>query len=250
MTLTREAAAAVPMLGVEEEARLIAAWQRDRDAAARERLVAAYMRLCYAVAARYARNEDHVGDLAQCGVFGLMRALDMFDPARGTRFSTYCRRWVQNFVSNGAGSVATVVSLPPRVFIDARMGRVPAGRGDPALAAAAGYVALDMPLSGEAGATPGDMLACGDPRPDELVAEASSAGLRAAVLGRAMLSLKEREREVVRRRRLSETPERLEDIARDLGVTRERVRQIEVAALARMRDAMARDGHGRSILDA
>jgi RNA polymerase sigma factor (sigma-70 family) len=236
------------MLKPSEEARLIDAWQRGRDASARERVVAAYARLCYRIAAQYARNDDHVEDLAQCGAFGIMRALDMFDPSRGTRFSTYSRRWVQNFVAANAGAVATVVSVPARTFIDVRMGRVPEGRNDPAVAASLGGVPIDAALPGTDGVTLADRIACHRPDPEECAAASSSQRRRVDAIARAMLSLRSREREVLARRRLAEDPETLDDIATDFGVTRERVRQIEVAAIERLRAALEGHGHGADLI--
>src|SRR5690606_18889269 len=109
------------MLKPHEETRLIKEWQQNKDERAKERIVRAYMRSCYAVAARYSRNETHIRDLAQEGSLGVCRALDKFDASYNVRFSTYCFYWIENFVADAASRTMNVIYVPSRVFLESRM---------------------------------------------------------------------------------------------------------------------------------
>jgi len=235
------------MLAPGEEARLIAAWQRDRDEGARDRIVRAYARLCYGVAARYASNPDRMEDLAQEGMFGLMRAIDLYDPSRGTRFSTYGRMWIRSFVSNAVARVSTVVDVPARTFLSIRSGRVEAGM-EAAVAASSPHVSLDASSKdGEFDLV--ERLASPERNPEEVMDAISTREYHARLVGASLSRLTERERAIVVRRSLSAVPETLEEIAAGLGLTRERVRQIEAGAHAKMRRELERRAGGGAILD-
>ena len=242
MALSRSAALAVPMLTPDEEESFIRAWQERGDTDARDRIVRAYARLCYKIAASYSPNPDHVEDLAQEGSFGILRALEKFDPSRGVKFSTYSRFWVHNFVAARASQVVNVISVPSRAFIDARMGRIPEGRNDHAVAAAQPFVALDAPAGESGGESVMDRMACSRPTPEEAASEATAQEAFRAAISAAMASLTERERTVIESRRLSDPPKTLEEISDEFGVTRERIRQIEVAAMQKLRNALVAGG--------
>lgn len=242
MALSRSAALAVPMLKPDEEERLIRAWKLGGDVSARDRIVHAYARLCYRIAAGYSSNPDHIEDLAQEGVFGILRALDKFDPGKGVKFSTYSRFWVHNFIAARASQVVSVISVPSRAFIDARMGRIPPGRNDHAVAAVQPFVALDSPAGEEGGESLMDRMACPRPNPEEAASAATAQKAYSAAIKAAMETLAPRERAVIEARRLSDPPRTLEEISVEFGVTRERVRQIEVAALQKLRSALEAGG--------
>lgn len=239
-----------PMLGPDEERDLVARWRRDRDPAARERLIRSHVRLCYSVASRYDNNEEHVRDLAQEGVFGLMRAVEKFNPACGTRFATYARWWVMTSVGQAAARVASVVDMPSRTFLEARGG----GFDNPALAwearqAARGEVPLDAPVGEDGETTVGDLLRCTAPDPEAAAMQADRAALLRRSIERGMReAMSAREAEVLRRRRLGERGETLDQIARDFGVSRERVRQIEGAAVAKLGRHLRESGFPRHML--
>src|SRR3546814_5489994 len=95
---------------------------------------------------------------------GIMRAANKYDPTRGIRFATYARCWIRTFVATAAAQVETVVDMPARTFSDARMGRLPEGEQQKALAAASGVMALDAPL-GYGALSAKDLLPC--PRPED-----------------------------------------------------------------------------------
>lgn len=240
MVLTRSSALAQPLLGPEREEALIRAWQTDRDERARDAIVRSYMRLCYGMAARYSRNEEHVADLAQEGVWGILEALNRYDPSRGVKFSTYSRFWIRNFISAAVARVCSPVSVPSRVYMDARMGRIPEGFNEAAIAASKPQVDLDAPGDGKEVLS--RSIEHDGPDPEEAAIAASLQESYAAAVSVAFEALSERERDVVRRRRLSDLLATLEEIAMSHGVTRERIRQVEKAAMEKLEAALVGSG--------
>lgn len=231
-----------PMLKVDEELRLVAAWQHRKDPSALEMLVRSHARLAYAMAARYSRNPSHIQDLAQEGMLGIVKAADRFRPECGTRFATYSKWWIMTFVSSAVAKVSTVVDMPSRTFLDAKMGKLPEAEQAIAFSAASGGVALDAPIGEDGDMTVLDLMECPRPNPEAAAEKHSTQDFYVASLKAAMRTLRPREAEVLKRRKLTETPETLEEIADDLGVTRERVRQIESQALNKLKKALMTGG--------
>jgi RNA polymerase sigma-32 factor len=247
-TLNYREAINEPMMTPTEEVDVIHAWHTRREARALDRLVRSHARLAYSIASRYSRNPDHVEDLAQQGIIGLMKAAEKFNPTLGTRFATYARWWVTTEVSTAASRVSTVVDIPSKTFLEAKMQRLPEGRQELAQMAAFGAVALDAPLGEDGDSSAMDMLECPRPNPEEMaIRNGNETFYRKAIL-KAMEGLKPRERMVLVRRRLSEEPETLEQIAKDLMVTRERVRQIEMIAMGKLTKAIMAMDIPKSVL--
>jgi RNA polymerase sigma factor (sigma-70 family) len=153
------------MLSRERELELVAAWRERGDKSARDLLISSHMKLCYGIASRYEKNESRVDDLAQSGVFGLFKALETYDPAHGTRFSTWARWWVTNEVDRAQRGVSMVVDMPARTYRRSRA----ADDGSPdewdARMAARGEVPLDAPIGSLGEATLLDTLASDAPDP-------------------------------------------------------------------------------------
>jgi RNA polymerase sigma-32 factor len=239
-----------PMLTQEEELELIARWRTSRDESAKDRLICTHMRICYAVAARYDNNEEHIKDLAQEGVFGLMVAIEKFDETRGVRFAAYAKWWVMNEVAKNSSTVATVIDIPPRLYLGARGG----GFDDESIPwearqAARGGVPLDAPISDDSEATVIETLQDKRPDPEEASLELNRLEVFKTSVDKALATaMNEREAIVLRRRALSETPDTLEEISADLNVSRERVRQIEAAAIGKLRKYLISSGFPRSLL--
>jgi RNA polymerase sigma factor (sigma-70 family) len=230
------------------------------DIEARERLIGRLLPLVSSLARRFRAEGLDQTDLIQEGIVGLLRALDRYDPERGVPFAAYATWWIRHSLQDARSDFIRPFRLPPKALrrlsqlrsehqriyqAERRSAAIAelAERTDVeldqarALAAADGRVrSLDEPIegAGEVG-TLGDLLA------DPLSADAYEQVVE-SVAGeqlRALLSrLTDRERDVVRARfGFDGEPERLVDIGERLGISAERVRQIEERALAKLRQA-------------
>ena len=247
----------------------LAAWPLDQDAlragaAARAAFVAANGRLVVALARRYQHRGLPLDDLVQEGAVGLLRAIDLFDPARGYKFSTYAVWWIKQALRRALARQVPLAHVPDNVQMErAHLARqahaLHAALGHPpsraALAAALGLprarvdalaaplpapVPLDLTVGDAETMTLGDLLP--DPkalRPDDVAeAQERAAAVRAALAA----TLDPRAHAVlVARYGLDGAPPRtLQEIGQRLGLTRERVRQIEARALWQLRSPALR----------
>jgi RNA polymerase sigma factor (sigma-70 family) len=238
LTLSRATALAQPILRREEERKLIALWQSRRPPEALERITLAYMRVCFNIASYYTSNPEHLKDLSQEGVFGIHRALDEFDSSYGTRFSTFVRRYIQNAIADKVSATSTDITIPSRVLLDARSGRTTANENPAAHAVIAPSVMFDAPNSD--GLPVMEIFPDAAPNPEENAAKSSQEDYFKKLVSSALGELSARERDIVVRRHLTDPPDTLEEIGRDLGVTRERVRQLEAASMAKIGRHVAR----------
>ncbi|MNU40305.1 RNA polymerase principal sigma factor HrdA [compost metagenome] len=239
MTLSRTTALAQPILPRAEERRLIASWKDSRSPEALERITLAYMRVCFNIASYYSSNPEHVKDLAQEGVFGIHRALDEYDASYGTLFSTFVRRYIQNSVADKVSATSTDVTIPSRVLLDARAGRTNAENSPAAFAVIAPSVLFDAPNTGD-GLPVAETFADSAPSPEENAAKSSQEDYFKRLIASALQILPSRERDIIVRRHLTDPGETLEEIGRDLGITRERVRQLEAASMTKIRRHVGR----------
>lgn len=246
------------------EARLIAAAQAG-DARARELLVEDLMPRVVALAGRFRRSGVEVGDLLQEGYLAIFDALRRFDPARGTPFWAYAAPWVRGAMFRLAHDHSRPFRLPPQALTDlGRLKRAAAqfmdegkvdvtmmqiarrcgldlGRAEALAAAGAPPRSLDDPVGSD-----GEGSALVDVLPDRRAEEAYDAVVENASRPelRALLgALSARERDVLSRRNgIGRERQTLDAVARDLGVTKERVRQIESRAVAKLRAAAMPEG--------
>ena len=259
-----------PYLTREREAELVDLGYRLGSEAAKSELVLSHMRMSVALASRFRNYGLPLGDLIQEGNIGLLEAARRFDPSHGTRFYTYASLWmraaIQNYVLNNwslvkIGTSATQKSLffnlrkvrariesrgsAPRIEVDAEIARkfgVTVTQVEFAEARLGADHSLNAPVSDEDdGIEFIDRLADGGLRPDEAIEQQSDADDRRATVQRGMAALDDREKLIVSCRWLCEHEDAatLADLSRRLGVSRERVRQIEERALAKMREALA-----------
>lgn len=267
------------MLDVETEHALAIAWRDRRDAEALHRLVTAHMRLAISMASKYRKYGAPVGDLIQEAGLGLMKAADKFDPDRGVRFSTYAMWWIkasiQDFVMRNWSSVRTgstgsqkalffnlrrvegqiqreAAELGERLDPHQLRARVAQQIGVPLADVemmsgrlAGGDVSLNVHQAGDAdGREWIETIADEAPGADEVVAEGRDSAVLRGWLDEALDGLSERERRIIVERRLREVPRTLAALGDDLNLSKERVRQIEVAALGKMRRTLEAQGAG------
>jgi len=262
-----------PYLEREEEKDLATRWREDHDPGALHRLTASHMRLVIAMAARFRHFGLPMADLIQEGNVGLLEAAARFEPERDIRFSTYATWWIraaiQDYILRNwsivrGGTSSTQKSL----FFNLRRLRAKLARGGIAIeahhlhqqiAAAIGVsmddVALmDARLSGSdlslnapiqdgesASSDRQDFLVDGAPLQDELVQDEIDTGRWSGWLQDAMATLSPREARILKERRLKDDGETLESLGATLGISKERVRQIESRALEKLRVALTRD---------
>ncbi|WP_422363977.1 RNA polymerase factor sigma-32 [Pyruvatibacter mobilis] len=265
-----------PLLEADHELNLARAWHEHQDEDALHELTSAYMRLVIAMAAKFRVYGLPMGDLVQEGNVGLMQAAQRFDPERGVRFSTYASWWIRSSIQDyilrnwsivRTGTTAAQKSLffnlrRLRALINdgGRASMTPEGRdfiADKLRVPLRDVEAMESRLSASdrslnatvPGAEGGesasmewqDMLADDRPDPEDQTREAHDAEVRRRWLARALETLNERELFIIKRRRLSEDGQTLEALGEQLGISKERVRQVEHQALNKLRAALLKE---------
>jgi RNA polymerase sigma-32 factor len=257
-----------PTLTVEREQELARNWHQTGDSAAIHELVGSHLKLVIKVARGLAGYGLPLVDLVAEGNVGLMRAAARFDPDRGFRFSTYAIWWVrasmQEYVLQSWSLVKIgTTATQKKLFFNLR--RLKAGlheldnanlSGDAVSAIAADLdvtaddvIDMNCRLSGRddsLNATPSsdvgtewlDFLADQRPSQEEIVGEHEEARARRDLMNRAVASLNTRERVILVERRLRETPPTLDELSHRFSVSNERIRQIELRAVEKLRIAI------------
>lgn len=257
---------AAPLLSREEEFALARRWRENQDERALHSLVRAYGRLVVAMAARFRRYGLPVGDLVQEGNVGLMQAAARFDAGRDVRFSTYASWWIkaamQDFVLRNWSIVRTGTTAPQKsLFFNLRRlrAKIEEASGQPLDDAGRAEIAetlnvsqndvilMEQRLSGLDQSLNATISEDGEeevqsflpdpgPSPEEVVIGLRDAETRSKWLKEALDTLSPREQRIIRERRLSEQGVTLEQLGESLGVSKERVRQLENRALAKLRE--------------
>ena len=268
-TLSRQARAA-ELLDAETETALARAWRDKGDEAALHRLITAYMRLAISLAARFRRYGAPMNDLTQEAALGLMKAAEKFDPDRGVRFSTYAMWWikasVQDYVLRNWSMVRTGSTSGQKALffnmarVKARIQRESPGLQGDALAlrvaetlgvTRAEVALMEGRLSGmdaslntatsadAEGREWIDLLEDEHPQAAVQVEMARDGAKVKDWLVDAMKALSARERRIVSARRLADQPMTLESLGAEMGLSKERIRQLEAAAYAKLRRNLA-----------
>ncbi|HET9930057.1 MAG TPA: RNA polymerase factor sigma-32 [Polyangiaceae bacterium] len=254
-----------PQLSREEELELLRRWREEQDDDARQSIVESHLRYVVAISLRYRRYGMPIGELIAEGNFGIVHALDKFDPTRGTRFVTYAAYWIRAYILNhiircwslvGVGSGA----LRSKMFFKLRRERVRitnlVGEGDQAdemLAQAlelpkarvvsmvrrleARDVSLDAKVFDDSATTLADTLLATDASQEERFGASELGDHLRDLLRDAVAALDKRERYIVEKRLMADSEDELSlaEIGRRLGVSRERARQLEARAKRKLK---------------
>ncbi|MFL5924579.1 MAG: RNA polymerase sigma factor RpoD/SigA [Gaiellaceae bacterium] len=260
LSLFMHRAGRYPLLTAAEEVALAKRVERG-DAAAKERMINSNLRLVISIAKRYQRKDLPLLDLVQEGVIGLNRAVEKFDWRKGFKFSTYATWWIRQACQRAISNQSATIRIPTHVNerrvklaraqtrLEAQLGRKPTREElaeeaeldlvhvEEALDAVEANVSLNRPIGSEEDGELGDLF--NDQNADSPEEEAVDS-LRRREVREAIAGLPERQRRIIELRfGIGGEPKALEAIGKELGITRERVRQLEAEALARLQDDLA-----------
>ncbi|MEN3950132.1 RNA polymerase factor sigma-32 [Iodidimonas sp. SYSU 1G8] len=269
-----KAATDARLLGKEEEFDLARRWRDDHDHAALQQLMGAYLRLVISMASKYRHYGLPANDLVQEGCLGLIQAADRFEPERDIRFSTYASWWIrsaiQDYVLRNWSIVRTgTTAAQKKLFFNLRRLRSLIGQStgnDSAAPISAetrqriatqlgvkqqevdymearltgGDQSVNAPVGEEGDNEWQDYIADDRAIPEDAVMTAHDTQIRLGWLKQAMETLTEREKLIIQERRLGEESVTLAVLGDQLGISKERVRQIEHQALGKLRKALLR----------
>ncbi|MFM7027645.1 MAG: RNA polymerase sigma factor RpoH [Chakrabartia sp.] len=268
-----------PILTAEEEYMLAKRFEEHQDTEAAAKLVTSHLRLVAKIAMGYRGYGLPVSELIAEGNIGLMQGVKKFEPDRGFRLATYAMWWIkasiQEFILRSWSLVKLgTTAAQKKLFFNLRrmkknldayedgdlrpedvrkiatdlgvteeevisMNRRMLGGGD---------TSLNVSLNEDGEGQWQDSLVDTGPLQDEIVAEAEERVQRHALLIEAMQNLTDREKQILTERRLVDEPRTLEELSQEFGVSRERVRQIEVRAFEKLQKAMMRIASERHLL--
>ena len=270
-----------PMLSAEEEYTLANRWQVHKDTNAAHQLVTSHLRLVAKIAMGYKGYGLPITDIISEGNIGLMQAAQKFDPEKGFRLTTYAMWWIKaamqeyilrswSLVKIGTTAVqkklffnlrsaknriqayeegdlkqenlekiSNQLNVPEKEVIN--MNRRLSG-GDPSLNAS---IKTDGEQTGEWQ----DWLESDEPNQEETYSEREEENLRKEMINESLQVLNERELDIIQTRKLSDTPTTLEDLSEKYNISRERIRQIEVRALEKVKEALEQSMSERKIID-
>lgn len=257
-----------PILGAEEEYMLAKRWQEHQDPKAAEKLVGSHLRLVAKIASGYRGYGLSVVDLIAEGNVGLMQALRKYDPEKGFRFSTYAMWWIraniQEYILHSWSLVKIgTTAAQKKLFFNLRRLKGEMQTLDETIISAqtikniaeelkvteqeviemskrlsGGDKSLNAPLKEEGVDQWQDWLVDEEPSHDLQIMDRDETKQKNILLETALKSLSERDYYIIKERRLKEPPATLETLSANLGISRERVRQIEIRAFEKLQKAV------------
>jgi RNA polymerase sigma-32 factor len=270
-----------PMLAPEEEYMLARSWREHGDRDAAHRLVTSHLRLVAKIAMGYRGYGLPIGEVISEGNVGLMQAVKRFEPEKGFRLATYAMWWIRASIQEYILRSWSLVKMgttasQKKLFFNLRKAKSAISafqEGDlhpdqvDIIATKLGVqkdevVSMNRRLSGPDASLNAPMRVDGESEwqdwledtsavsQETQVAESEERTQRMSLLEAAMIDLSDRERHILTERRLKDDPTTLEDLASQYGVSRERVRQIEVRAFEKLQKAMLAAARDKNLVDA
>jgi len=270
-----------PLLKPEEEYMLAKRWQEHQDPQAATKLVTSHLRLVAKIAMGYRGYGLPVSELISEGNIGLMQGVKKFEADRGFRLATYAMWWIkasiQEYILRSWSLVKIgTTAAQKKLFFNLRrmkgkLNAIEDGDLRPEdLAKIAhdlgvteaevtsmnrrmskgGDTSLNAPLREDGEGEWQDWLADEGPTQDVLAADREESDIRHSLLAESLSTLNERERHILTQRRLIDEPQTLEDLSQEYGISRERVRQIEVRAFEKLQKEMVRLSTERRLIEA
>src|SRR3954467_7568903 len=257
-----------PMLEPDEEYMLAKRWKEAQDADAAHRLVTSHLRLVAKIAMGYRGYGLPLSELISEGNVGMMQAVKRFDPERGFRLATYAMWWIraaiQEYILHSWSLVKMgTTAAQKKLFFNLRklkgqMQAIEGGAAPPEQVTkiaprlgvpeeevvnmnrrlAAPDSSLNAPVKAEGDMEWQDWLVDDTPNQEARLGDSQELGQRKHMLAQALKGLSDRERHIIAERRLVDEPKTLEDLSSKYGISRERVRQIEVRAFDKLQKAM------------
>ncbi len=270
-----------PMLTKDEEFMLAKSWREHSDTQAAHRLVTSHLRLVAKIAMGYRGYGLPIGEVISEGNVGLMQAVKKFEPDKGFRLATYAMWWIrasiQEYILRSWSLVKMgTTAAQKKLFFNLRKAKSEISafeEGDlhhehvDYIATKLGVtkdevISMNRRLSGPDSSLNAPMRVDGESEwqdwladdtaesQETTVANSEEYSVRMGLMGDAMKGLTDRERHILTERRLKDNPTTLEDLASEYGVSRERVRQIEVRAFEKLQKAMLTEARAKHLLDA
>jgi RNA polymerase sigma-32 factor len=257
-----------PMLEPEEEYMLAKRWREHEDSSAAHRLVTSHLRLVAKIAMGYRGYGLPVNEIISEGNVGLMQAVKRFEPDKGFRLATYAMWWIkasiQEYILRSWSLVKIgTTAAQKKLFFNLRKAKghikaIEDGDLKPEhvkqIATKLGVTeeevvsmnrrlaapdhSLNAPMRADSDGEWQDWLVDDTPNQETILAEREQKDDRSALLAEGMKALNERERRILTERRLRDEPATLEDLSKEFGISRERVRQIEVRAFDKLQEAI------------
>ncbi len=256
-----------PLLSIEQESALLKAFSESGDIEIAKKLVLHNLRLVVKIAMEYRKAYQNVMDLIQEGNIGLMKAVSKFDMSKGAKLSYYASWWIKSYILKFILDNFRLVKIgttneQKKLFynllrekdrllamgIDPDSKTIAENLGvsekavvtmDQRLSGPAGDISLDRPVGESGGATLGDLLSDEESSFVDQLADTQGLEILKDNLEEFLDGLKERDRDIFKKRLLSEAPDSLQQIADEYGVSRERIRQIEERLLNSLRVYMS-----------